>query len=194
MKVYTNFSLKKFNTFRVDAEAKYFCEVKSEEELGEVIKKYPGEKKFILGEGANILFTEDFDGIVIRNSMKGIKKIESANNVILEVGAGENWHGLVMYSVENGWGGIENLVYIPGTVGAAPVQNIAAYGQNFEDSFVSLNFFVWETGQTIVLTKSECEFGYRDSIFKHELKDKGIVTSVRLRLTKEHRLSTSYYS
>ncbi|OGM31263.1 UDP-N-acetylenolpyruvoylglucosamine reductase [Candidatus Woesebacteria bacterium RIFCSPHIGHO2_01_FULL_44_21] len=193
MKVYTNFSLKKFNTFRVDVEAKYFCEVKSEEELGEVIKKYPDEKRFILGEGANTLFTKNFDGLVIRNSMKGIKKIESANNVILEVGAGENWHGLVMYSVENGWGGIENLVYIPGTVGAAPVQNIAAYGQNFEDVFVSLDVVELASGKKYTFSKEECEFEYRNSRFKSVDFGKFAITTVRLKLSKNPKINLSYF-
>ncbi len=196
LKIYKNYSLKKLNTFRVDVKAKQFVDVESELALKRLLsdKKVRAEKRLIIGAAANILFTKDFDGLVIKNSIKGISLIsESKNYVTLEVGSGESWHELVMYSVKNGWAGIENLVYIPGLVGAAPVQNIAAYGQNFSDVFVSLDAIDTKTGKKKVFSKEDCMFGYRDSYFKSKAPGRFVVTKVRLKLAKTAHINTSYF-
>lgn len=196
MKILENYSLERDNTFRVDVFAKYFTKINSEDELLQLIKlpKYKNLKKLILGEGANILFTKDFEGLVVKNLIKGIKIInEDKNFVDLEIGAGENWHELVVYAVENGWGGIENMVYIPGTVGAAPVQNIAAYGQNFSDIFVSLSAIKLESGELVTFSKSECEFEYRNSRFKTREMGQYVVTKVRIKLSKNPKINLSYF-
>jgi UDP-N-acetylmuramate dehydrogenase len=194
MKLQENYSLKKFNTFRVDVSAKIFAEVHTEVELVEVLEKYPDEKKLVLGEGANILLTKDFDGLVIKNSIEGIEiTSEDDEYAIFEVGAGENWHEFVLHVVELGLGGIENLVYIPGSVGAAPVQNIAAYGQNFEDVFVSLDAIDLDTFEKNTFEKVDCEFEYRNSRFKTRENGKYIVTRVRVKLSKNPKINTSYF-
>src|SRR3989339_160975 len=178
MKIQKNYNLSKLNTFGIKANAKFFVEVNNEEELRELFTDpiFQKNKKFFLGGGSNILFTKDFDGIVVKISLHGKKIIEENDEtVLLEVSAGENWHELVTYAVNSNWGGLENLAYIPGTVGAAPVQNIAAYGGNFSDVFESLDAFNVETGKIEKFSKAECGFGYRDSIFKKELKGKYII-------------------
>lgn len=194
MKIYDNYSLKKENTFGVDVSAKYFAEISAEEELMEILKKLVGVKLFVLGGGANVLFTKDYEGLVIKNLIKGVKiKEEDEEKVVLEVGAGESWHELVMFAVERGWGGIENMVYIPGTVGAAPVQNIAAYGQNFSDVFVNLDAVEVKTGIRHTFNKRACEFEYRGSRFKSKDLGRFVVTKVRIRLTKRPKINTSYF-
>jgi UDP-N-acetylmuramate dehydrogenase len=196
MEIKQNADLTKLNTLAVSALARYFAEINSEQELTELFKlpEFRNNKKFILGGGSNILFTKDFDGIVVKISLKGRKIVsEDSESVVLEVSAGEDWHELVTYAVAQNWGGIENLAYIPGTVGAAPVQNIAAYGENFSDVFESLNAFNIETGETRIFTKRECNFHYRESIFKKELKGKYIILSVRFKLLKNPELQTLYY-
>jgi len=194
MKVLKNYPLKKLNTFRVDVNAKYFALVKSEEEIVNVIKNFSREKIFILGGGANVLFTGDYDGLVVRNLISGIRVIkDTPKNIILEIGSGENWHKLVMYAVKKNWGGIENLVYIPGTVGAAPVQNIAAYGQNFSDVFVSLDAINLKTGEKFIFSKDDCQFEYRNSRFKLRDFGKFFITAVRIQLSKKPKLNISYF-
>jgi UDP-N-acetylmuramate dehydrogenase len=195
MKIEKNISLKNLNTFGVDIKSKYFVEVYSEEELKQVLntEEYSNHQKLILGSGSNILFTEDFDGLVIKNSIPGIKLFdEDNNNVILEAGAGVNWEELVQYCVNRNYGGIENLSYIPGTVGAAPIQNIGAYGQEIEERFCELNGIYIDNCKTKIFNKSECNFSYRNSIFKSELKNKFIITSVRLKLNKNPNVNLSY--
>jgi len=196
MKILKNHSLKKHNTFRVDIKAKYFAEVESEDELLRLIgmPAYKNVRKIVLGEGANILFLGDFDGLVIKNLIKGVKVVsESSEFVELEIGAGESWHELVMFAIEKGWGGIENMVYIPGTVGAAPVQNIAAYGQNFSDVFCSLDAIELESGDHFTFLKADCEFEYRNSRFKTREMGKFVVTKVRIRLAKNPKVNLSYF-
>ncbi|MDB5260141.1 MAG: UDP-N-acetylenolpyruvoylglucosamine reductase [Candidatus Nomurabacteria bacterium] len=193
-----DFSLKKHNTFHLDVHAKFFVEVHSKEDLIEAlnIPEARENKIFILGDGANVLFKSDFNGLIIKNSIKGIRTIEeNDDHVILEVGSGVDWHELVTYTVNNNLQGIENLAFIPGTVGAAPVQNIAAYGQELAETFETLTAISIETGEEKVFTKEECEFKYRDSIFKGELKDKYFITQVRLKLSKHFKgVDTTYHS
>jgi UDP-N-acetylmuramate dehydrogenase len=196
MNILKNYDLSGLNTFGIKANAKYFVVVNSKEELKELFNNpvFAENKKFFLGGGSNILFTKDFDGIVVKISMHGKRVAEENDDIILlEVSSGENWHELVTYAVENNWGGIENLALIPGTVGAAPVQNIAAYGENFSDVFDSLDAFNIETGVIETFNKDMCKFGYRESVFKKELKGKYIILKIRIRLSKNPKIEDSYY-
>ena len=196
MWILENHDLSGLNTFGIKAKAKFFVEIKKEEELKELFTSpvFIKNKKFFLGGGSNILFTKDFDGIVVKISILGKKIVkEDDKNILLEVSAGENWHDLVTYTVNNNWGGIENLALVPGTVGAAPVQNIACYGQNFSEVFESLDAFNVETGDIETFDSARCKFGYRDSIFKKELKNKYIIIKVRINLSKNPNIETSYY-
>lgn len=196
MEILQNYNLIKLNTFGISVNAKFFAEIHSEADLKELfnLPVFKENKKMFLGGGSNVLFTKDFDGLVIKVSILGKKIIkENDETVLIEIGAGENWHEVVTYVVDKNWGGLENLAYIPGTVGAAPIQNIAAYGGNFSDVFDSLDAFNVETGEIEKFDKAKCEFGYRDSVFKRQLKDKYIITRVRARLSKNPQIETSYY-
>lgn len=196
MEIKQNFNLAKLNTLSIEAYAKFFVEIENEEDLKELFSNsiFTNNQKFFLGGGSNILFTKNFDGIVVKISILGKKVLkEDPESIWLEVGAGENWHELVTYAVENNWGGIENLAYVPGTVGAAPVQNIAAYGENFVDVFDSLDAFNVKTGEIEKFDKERCDFHYRDSIFKRELKGQYIIIKVRIKLSKNPQIETSYY-
>lgn len=188
MKILENYSLKERNTFRIEVKARYFVDIYSENELKEFLSldKFKSSVKLILGGGSNILFTKDFPGIVIKISIPGIKIVkEDKDTAVIESGAGEIWHNLVLYCLEKNFGGIENLSLIPGTVGAAPIQNIGAYGQELKDVFESTSGLFVEEGSYQTFTNAECRFGYRDSIFKNELKGKFIITKVVLRLSKK---------
>lgn len=187
MLIYKNHSLKKLNTFGVEVKAKLFAEVFSVDELIDLLsdKEINRNRKLILGGGSNILFTKDFDGLVIKLSSSNIKIInETANTVLIETDAGVIWDELVKFCVGRNFSGIENLTLIPGTVGAAPIQNIGAYGQELADTFDSLKGVFIDSGKEETFTKSECRFSYRSSIFKEELKNKFVITSVRLKLSK----------
>jgi UDP-N-acetylmuramate dehydrogenase len=195
MKIQTNYQLQDLNSFKVNAAAKYFVEVLSTTELKEVLadKKLLNNKWLILGGGSNILFTRNFDGLVIKNSIGGITVInENDKEVFIKAGAGVDWDNFVEYCVNNNYGGIENLSLIPGTVGAAPVQNIGAYGQELNQSFHSLTGLYLNTGDEQTFSKSECEFGYRDSIFKNKLKNEFVITSVQRKLNKTPDVNLSY--
>lgn len=197
MEIYSNYSLKDLNTFKIDVSAKYYAKANSIDQLKQILASEEfnsSANHLILGGGSNILFTQDFDGFVISIEIKGIKLIdEDADSVVLEVGAGEDWDGFVKYTCEKEYDGIENMAAIPGTVGAAPVQNIAAYGHNQEDVFESLEAVELSTGTSKTFQKKNCKFEYRDSIFKNELKDKFAVVAVRYRLKKSFKPNTSYY-
>jgi UDP-N-acetylmuramate dehydrogenase len=189
-----HFGLYPFNTFGMDVEAAYFSPVRKEEELLE-LKKQDAYKNgiFVLGGGSNILFTQNVPQWVLRNEIKGIEKVEENDlHVWLKVGAGEVWHLFVLYCVQHNYGGVENLSLIPGTVGAAPIQNIGAYGAEAKEVIESVRFFEIETSEFKSFTNEECQFGYRDSIFKRFLKGKIIITSVVFKLNKQPVFNTSY--
>lgn len=194
----TNIPLAPLTTFGIRATAKRFVVVDNVSQLLEVLDSeeyHAATKVLILGGGSNMLFTQDFDGLVIHNQIRGIEVIDSnEQSVLVKAGSGENWHGLVMSCVDKKLGGIENLSLIPGTVGAAPVQNIGAYGVEIKDVFHSLEAIDLQSHQSIVFTNEQCRFGYRDSIFKQEGKGKYFITSVTLRLKKEgfHKLHLQY--
>ncbi len=197
MEIKENYSLKKHNTFGVDVKAKLFCEAQNEEELWELYSnsKYDGIPKYVIGGGSNILFTQDYDGLIIKNNLKGKKIIsEDENSVLIKVAAGEVWDNFVKYCVDNNYYGIENLSLIPGNVGAAPIQNIGAYGVEIKNVFNSLSGINLDKKEFEELGKAGCKFGYRDSIFKNEYRGKFIVTSVVLRLSKIKDLHLEYPS
>lgn len=190
-----NYNLHKLNTFHIDVSAKYYIEINHLSDIDELVNSnvYTKEKLLILGGGSNLLFRNNFDGIVANVKLLGIELIEEdSDTVTLKVAAGEVWHNFIEYTVENSYFGLENLALIPGKVGAAPVQNIGAYGIEQDIAFVSLEGFNLETKQYKVLSKEECQFSYRNSIFKDELKDKFIITAVNYKLSKKPRFSLNY--
>ncbi|WP_417430730.1 UDP-N-acetylmuramate dehydrogenase [Halpernia sp.] len=192
-------SLKNHNTFGVDVSAKYFAEVSTLEELLEALKTLqlyyltPSQLLF-LGGGSNLLFTKDFDGLVIQLNLKGIsEELISENEVFITAKAGENWHQFVQYCLTKNYGGLENLSLIPGNVGTSPMQNIGAYGVEIKDSFVSCKVLNLETLEVETFDKEKCDFGYRDSIFKKEGKGKYVILEVTFKLTtKNHFIKTEY--
>lgn len=190
-----NVSLKTFNSFGIDAKARYFCEIDEILKLHALLtnprwKKIP---KLILGEGSNILLTQDFEGLALKIRLKGIQKIkEDADHVWITAGAGENWHRFVLYCIEQGYGGVENLSLIPGTVGAAPMQNIGAYGVELTQVFDSLTAIGMEDLKARVFVHAECQFGYRESIFKNRVKNQFIITDVTFRLNKNPCFHVEY--
>lgn len=195
MNLQTDFSLKPFNTFGMDVKARLFARFDSVPELHEVLQmpELHQEPKLILGGGSNLLLTKDFEGVVLQNGIKGIEKVrEDAEHVYLQVGGGEVWHDFVLKTLDLNLSGVENLSLIPGTVGAAPLQNIGAYGVELKDVFEQLEAVSINSGQIRHFTAEECRFGYRESIFKNELKGQYIVTHVTFRLSKKHKLNISY--
>ncbi len=196
MKIQKNISLKPYNTFGLDVTAKNFCSITSIEDL-KSLATLPDFKapKLWLGGGSNMLLTKDFNGLVVQIALKGISiEKQSEDQTIVSVGAGENWHSFVLWTIEQKLGGIENLSLIPGNVGTAPIQNIGAYGVELKDVFLDLQAYNLDTNEVETLTKEECKFGYRDSIFKGEAKGKYVILNVRFILTSEKHyvLNTSY--
>ncbi|OYU66222.1 MAG: UDP-N-acetylenolpyruvoylglucosamine reductase [Cytophagaceae bacterium BCCC1] len=190
-----NISLKPYNTFGLEAKAKYFVVFKSVEELKEILSKenFKNERKLFLGGGSNILLMRDFDGLVLKNEIYGIENIfEDDSKVILKSGAGEVWHSFVLKSIDLGLSGLENLSLIPGTVGAAPMQNIGAYGVEIKDVFVSLEALNLETLEIKQFNKVDCNFGYRESYFKHAGKGKYVILNVSFELSKISDFNVSY--
>jgi UDP-N-acetylmuramate dehydrogenase len=189
-------SLKAYNTFGVDASARYFCRISTENDFIELISTplYKKNRSLVLGGGSNVLFLNDFNGLIIRNELKGWQVTEETDtNIELKVGAGEVWHDVVMLCVEKNWGGIENLSLIPGTMGAAPMQNIGAYGVEAKEVIKCVDTIDRKTGEKKTFQNAECHFGYRESVFKQSLKEKFFISSVTLTLTKKnHLLNTSY--
>ena len=196
MKIIENYRLTSLNSFGVEAKCRYFAEVTHNDELIELLEKYPPQlmPHLLLGGGSNILFTSDFDGLVIKIATKGIRVCRTtADEILLEVSAGEDWDELVKFCVENNWGGLENLSGIPGSVGSAPIQNIGAYGAELKDSFDSLSALDKDTGNFVTLSKEQCRFGYRDSIFKREFKSRYAILAVTLKLSvRNHVLNMTY--
>lgn len=188
-----NVSLKKYNTFSIDVYAKYFLEVNTVYDIQNYLSEKKYEPLLVLGGGSNILFTKNFDGTVLKNNIKEIQLIkEDAEHIYLKVGGGEVWHEFVLYCIKNNYAGVENLSLIPGTVGAAPIQNIGAYGVEQKDVFFSLEAIDLQENKLHTFTHADCRFGYRDSIFKHEAKNKFIITSVTFRLNKKPKFNVSY--
>ena len=196
MVIEKNTPLHTLHTFGLEASCQYFTSIDSIEDLQLLLQQHTWAAlpRLILGGGSNMVFMKDFKGIVLKNNIKGIEVIdEDENNIRLKIGGGENWHTIVMQCVENGYGGIENLSLIPGTVGAAPIQNIGAYGVELKDVFVELEALHLETLMLHRFDKATCQFGYRDSIFKNKEKGKYLIATVTLQLTKQnHQLNTDY--
>jgi len=189
-----NISLKPYNTFGIEVKARYFSEIFSAAELAE-LGNHPVFKQariLILGGGSNLLFTEDFDGLVVKVSIPGIINEIHDESIIVTAGAGVVWNDLVNYCVQHGFAGMENLSLIPGTAGASPVQNIGAYGVELKDIFESCLAYEIATGEMKMFNHADCHFAYRDSIFKNELKGKYIITSVSFKLSRHADLNIQY--
>lgn len=197
MNILENISLKKYNTFGIEAFAAYFSKFKTVDEARELLalKETSNQKQetLILGGGSNILFTKNVNGLVLKNEIAGIEKItEDDEHVYIKAGAGVNWHSLVMYCIDNDFAGIENLSLIPGSVGASPMQNIGAYGVEIKDVFYQLEALHREDGKLVTFNLDDCAFGYRESVFKKQYKNQFIITSVTYRLNKKPVFNTSY--
>lgn len=195
MSVLKNVSLKPFNTFGIDVQAKFFSQFTSQEELSQLLSlsEFKSVPKLILGGGSNILFTKNFEGVVLKNNIPGITVVEEdEKGWKVRAGAGINWHSLVLWCIEHDFAGIENLSLIPGNAGAAPIQNIGAYGVEVKDSFYELEAVHIETGELLKFNKDQCRFGYRDSVFKQEYKGKVVITSITLSLNRIPDFRISY--
>ncbi len=194
MKTKNNLSLKKYNTFHVDAKAKKLVIIDDEKDITNNLSSITSSKEIlILGGGSNILFTKDFEGTILKSNIQGIKAIEKdKEHIYLKVGSGVLWDDLVKYAVKKGYGGIENLSLIPGTVGAAPIQNIGAYGVEFDEVFFKLEGINLIDGSKKEYHHNDCGFGYRTSIFKEKFKNKFFITYVTIRLDLKPKLKTNY--
>ena len=192
-----NVSLRPYNTFGLDVRARYFARFASADALRELLKlpQVQSAEKLILGGGSNLLFTQDFPGVVLKNEILGLEILSedgADGTALIRAGAGESWHGMVEYALDQGLSGIENLSLIPGTVGAAPLQNIGAYGAELRDTFDHLEAVDMASGELRVFTAGECGFGYRESVFKNTLKNQFVVTAVVLRLHRQARPNVRY--
>ena len=193
MDMHEGFSLLPYNTFRIDVKARYFSTFLNTDELSELTTHYSRFTTLVLGGGSNILFTKDYDGAVLKNEIKGIElQHEDADYVYVKVGAGENWHQFVLHCIDHNWAGIENLSLIPGNVGASPIQNIGAYGVELDDVFWSLEAFHLSEKKIHTFTATDCEFGYRDSVFKNRYKNEFAILSVTFQLKKKPIYHVSY--
>lgn len=193
MQIRENISLRQYNTFGIDVRARYFSSFAHIDELAGWLEKNTRVKKIILGGGSNILFTRDIDGMVLKNEIMGIEEIkEDDTAVYVRAGAGENWHSFVQYCIQRNWAGLENLSLIPGNVGAAPMQNIGAYGVELQESFNSLSAYHLHDKKVHHFTAGDCAFGYRESVFKKKYKDQFIILNVTFRLQKKPVFHTSY--
>ena len=195
LKIFKNYSLHKHNTFRVKVSAKFYAAPETFDELIAILRNYQktDQDLLIIGEGSNILLTNDFHGMVIHPYIKGIKILDkTSDNVIIKVWTGENWDNFVVYCINNGFGGIENLSWIPGSVGACPIQNIGAYGAEVENVIESVTGIQTDSLEQITFTRDKCNFGYRDSIFKQELKGRFIITNVVFKLSRNPVFNTTY--
>ena len=199
MEVQENFSLKHLNTFGIAETARYYATFKDEFELEKLIekqKKLPAVAKtppLILGGGSNILLTGKVNRMVLKNEINGIYIIkEDTNHVYVKAGAGENWHKFVLFCLENNLGGVENLSLIPGNIGASPMQNIGAYGAELREVFDELEAFDLDSKKSFMFSANDCEFGYRESVFKRKYKDRFVILNVTFRLNKKPHFNTSY--
>lgn len=194
MQIQSNFSLKSFNTFGIEAKAKNFVAVHSLDELKTVLAEHAAEPKFILGGGSNMLLTQDIEALVIHIDLKGKRILKEDDDFVwVESMAGENWHEFVLWTIDQNFGGLENMSLIPGNVGTTPVQNIGAYGTEIKDTFVTCDAMKIDDQTMRTFSKEDCRFGYRESIFKQEAKNQYIITSVVFKLTKHnHNINTSY--
>lgn len=195
LKIFKNHPLHKHNTFRIKVSAKFYAVPETLGELITILRKYrkPDQDLLIIGEGSNILLTNDFQGLIIRPDIKGIEILDkSSDNAIIKVWAGENWDNFVVYCINNGFGGVENLSWIPGSVGACPIQNIGAYGAEVKNVIESVTGILTDSLEQITFTRDKCNFGYRDSIFKQELKGQFIITNVIFKLSRNPVFNTAY--
>jgi UDP-N-acetylmuramate dehydrogenase len=191
-KTIENTSLRPYNTFGIDVRARWLAEFATKEELGELIE-WKGEGALVLGGGSNILLTRDVDGLVLRNRIGGIELVdEDEDYVYVRAGAGEGWHGFVDYCIGRGWAGVENLSLIPGSVGAAPMQNIGAYGVELKAVFFELEAFHIAERKAYIFSGNDCEFGYRESVFKQRFQGEFVILSVTFRLCKRPVFKTAY--
>ena len=195
MEIKEHYNIQSLNTFGIRVDAKYFAEVASIEEIQQALSFAMKLKVpiLILGGGSNLLFTEDFNGLILKINLKGISLLnEDDKHFYVKVFAGENWDDFVSYCCESGYDGLENLSLIPGNVGASPIQNIGAYGVELKDHFYELEFYNFNSQEVKIIQKAACEFGYRNSVFKNELKQKGVVLSVTFKLDKNSIFNTDY--
>lgn len=190
----TNYNVKDINTFGISATASQFSTFKSVDELKSLLEQKPKDiPLLIIGGGSNILFTKDFNGLILKNEIHGFEIVaKNDNDVFVKAGAGENWHSFVIRTINLNLGGLENLSLIPGSVGASPMQNIGAYGREIKDVFHCLEAYHIETGEIHQFTKDACEFGYRESVFKKQFKNQYVILNVTFKLSKKHVLNTSY--
>ena len=190
-----NKSLKNYNTFGLDVKADFFTSVHSIDELITVWKddRFSQTQKMFLGGGSNVLLTKDFQGLIIHNCLKGIEVVNRDENfVFVKAASGEGWHDFVLYCIDNGFGGVENMSLIPGSVGAGPMQNIGAYGVEMKDVFYELEALNLSTLQIEKFTNADCKFGYRESVFKNEKKNQFFIASVTFRLNLHPTVNTTY--
>lgn len=195
MQLSENVLLRLYNTFGIDARARYFSAFTAEQELQAVLsaQRLRELPLMILGGGSNILFTRDFDGLMLKNDVKGITLLkEDEEHIYVKVGAGENWHNFVMHCIARNWAGLENLSLIPGNVGASPMQNIGAYGVEIKDTFLELEAWHLKDHTSVTFSNEDCAFGYRDSVFKRQYKGQFAILSVTYRLNKHPQFNTSY--
>jgi UDP-N-acetylmuramate dehydrogenase len=191
-----NISIQAFNTFGIDVKARYYFSLQTLIQLEE-LASLPAihSSRLVLGGGSNVLFTRDFNGIVIHNQLRGIEVVEEDDDTIwVKAAAGENWHSFVLHCIENNWCGIENLSLIPGKVGASPMQNIGAYGVEIKDVFHELEAWNIQKEQVDTFDREDCQFGYRESVFKHDLKNQYLILSVTFRLSKRPNVNVRYGS
>lgn len=191
--IQSNVNLIAYNTFGIGVKAKHFAQFENLDALKSILKNNLQEELLILGGGSNILFTKDFNGIVLKNEIKGFRIIEENEDYfIVESGAGENWHQFVLRCINHNFGGLENLSLIPGSVGASPMQNIGAYGVEIKDVFEKLQAYHIPTGEVHEFKHSDCEFGYRESVFKRKLKGQYVILTVSFKLSKKSTINSSY--
>ena len=183
------------NTFGIEAKAKFFTEISTIENIQELLNssEYKNNAHLILGGGSNLLVTQDVNALVIKNNLKGISVVKETDDfVFVKCAAGEVWHEFVVWCINHTYGGLENLSLIPGCTGASPMQNIGAYGVEIKDTFYELEAIDLVSGERRTFSKSDCEFGYRESVFKHHLKNKFLITSVTFQLSKKPTFHIEY--